>query len=85
MFCPHDAGTLQAVATEDLISQDMQHGNFYTHQCQTCLTYWHLHISSDNIDLISTKLSQTIASNNIRNDLKTELSKRVTQLEAMEL
>lgn len=80
MFCPNCAGELQLADTEKLISQDLWGGDYYTHQCLGCKTYWHLHISSGNVTLISTK-AQEIASKKIVDDLKIELSERVFRLE----
>ena len=80
MFCPNCAGKLQAVATEELISQDNWGGDYYTHFCPTCPAYWHLHISGDTVNLISTK-SQEVASNKITKDLVTVLKEKATKLE----
>jgi len=80
MFCPNCKGKL-VLTDSELLSQDLQGGDYYTHQCESCKTYWHLHIHGDGIDLISTKHNQTVASNKIINDLKIELSERVFWLE----
>lgn len=81
MFCPNCAGGLQAVATEELISQDLDGADYYTHHCSTCGTYWHLHLHGGGVDLISTKGNQFIASKSIRDNLLVELQNRVSELE----
>lgn len=80
MFCPNCKGKLEVVDTEKLLSQDLMGGDYYTHQCPSCNTYWHLHVHSGNVDLISTDTKQFIASKKITKDLKTELENRVAQL-----
>lgn len=84
MFCPNCAGNLQAVDTEVLLSQGLQYGDYFTHQCEVCLTYWHLHVHSGDVDLISTKSNQAIASKKITNDLAKELRKRADELDGEE-
>jgi len=81
MFCPNCSGKLKPVDTEKLISQDLIGGDYYTHYCQTCKTYWHLHIHSGNVDLISTGADQKIASKRVVNDLAVELGERLFKLE----
>ena len=80
MFCPNCAGELKPIDTEELLSQDLWGGDYYTHQCLGCDTYWHLHIHSGNVDLISTKSDQ-IASRKIVKDLVTVLKEKATKLE----
>lgn len=83
MFCPNCKGELQAVDTEELLSQDLWGGDYYTHQCLGCGTYWHLHISDSNCVLIATNSDQ-IASKKIKTDLVKELRKRADNLDARE-
>ena len=80
MFCPNCASKLEPVDTEKLMSQDNWGGDYYTHYCSGCPAYWHLHISGDTVNLISTK-SQEIASNKITEDLVTILKEKATKLE----
>lgn len=80
MFCPNCKGKLEPVNTEELMSQDNWGGDYYTHQCLGCATYWHLHIHSGNVDLISTK-KQEIASKKIAEDLVTVLRDKADKLE----
>jgi len=78
MFCPNCANTLEAV--DKILSQDLQGGDYYTHFCSNCKTYWHLHIHGESVDLISTT-GQFIASKKIVDDLKIELGERLLKLE----
>ena len=78
MFCPNCASKLKPV--EEILSQDNWGGDYYTHVCSTCPAYWHLHISGDTVNLISTK-SQEIASKKIVRDLVTVLKEKATKLE----
>ena len=78
MFCPNCASELKPV--EELISQDNWGGDYYTHYCSICPTYWHLHISGDTVNLIFTK-SQEIASKKITQDLAIVLKEKATKLE----
>lgn len=80
MFCPNDAGKLVAVDNDKLLSQTSQ-AEYWTHQCSTCKTYWHLHLNGDDVVLVATKSDQ-IASKQIKTDLKTVLSDRVAILSA---
>ncbi len=79
MFCPNCASALEPLDTKELISRDNWGGDYYTHYCSICPAYWHLHISGDTINLISTK-SQEIASKKIVKDLVTVLKEKATKL-----
>lgn len=78
MFCAYDGFVLGLA--KDLLSQDLNGGNYYTHYCSECNTYWHLHIHGDGVDLISTRADQRIAKV-IKNDLLIKLKERVSGLE----
>lgn len=78
MFCSNCAGNLKAV--DEILSQDLQGGDYYTHFCKKCDTYWHLHMAGDEVVLISTNTKQFIASRKIIDDLKIELSERVFRM-----
>lgn len=78
MYCPNDAGKLVAVDNDRLLSQTSQ-ADYFTHQCSTCKTYWHLHLTGSDVVLIATKTDQ-VAIVKIVSDLKTVLVDRVSKL-----
>ena len=78
MFCPNCTSKLEAVDTEKLLSQDLGGGDYYTHQCPNCKTYWHTHLNSDEVVLIAT--TQDTFARKVKEDLIAELSVRVTEL-----
>jgi len=84
MYCPNCGSQLKAVDTEEMLSQDLIGGDYYTHRCLQCKTYWHLHIHSGNVDLISTGVEQEVASKKITKDLAVELRNRADTLEAIQ-
>ena len=77
MFCPNCTSALKPV--EDILSRNLDGGDYWTHQCPICKTYWHLHLAGGDVVLIATKSDQ-IASVKIVDDLKIELSERVFKL-----
>ncbi len=79
MFCPNCRSELLAVDNDKLLSQTLDGGEYWTHQCSTCKTYWHLHLAGSEVVLIATKSDQ-IASIKIVDDLKIELSERLFKL-----
>jgi len=78
MFCPNCTGKLEPV--KDILSQNLDGGDFYTHYCKGCNTYWHLHIHGDSVDLISTRENPKL-NKALKDNLVIELSERIFQLE----
>ena len=79
IFCANCGQALETV--DDILSQDLDGGDYYTHYCPGCKTYWHLHIHGGGVDLISTRSEQQIASKSIKDNLLLELKNRVSKLE----
>jgi len=80
MYCPNCAGNLEAADNEKILSQDNWGGDYWTHFCSKCKTYWHLHLSGSEVVLMATKQEQP-ASIRIVDDLKVELGERLYILE----
>ncbi len=78
MYCPNCSEAL--VDAPNLLSQDKWGGDYYSHYCNLCKTYWHLHLSGEGVSLISTEESG-IASKEVKENLVTELKARVAKLE----
>lgn len=81
MFCANCGQALEPV--EDILSQDLDGGDYYTHHCSGCNTYWHLHLHGSGVDLISTRANQFIASKSIKENLLLELQNRISELEKL--
>lgn len=78
MFCANCGQALEPV--EDILSQDLDGGDYYTHHCEGCDTYWHLHIHGGGVDLISTRNKPEL-NEAIKDNLLIELKQRVSDLE----
>lgn len=79
MFCANCGQALEPV--DDILSQDLDGGDYYTHHCSGCDTYWHLHLHGGGVNLISTGGDQEITNKNIKDNLVLELKERVVELE----
>ena len=78
MFFPNCSEVLKPV--KNILSQDLNGGDYYTHHCSRCNTYWHLHLYGDSVDLISTRENPEI-NKAVKDGLLIELKKRVSALE----
>lgn len=79
MYCPNCRRALKPV--NEVLSKDLLNGDYFTHYCSGCTTYWHLHIHGDSQVVLIATTGEQVASNKIINDLKFELSEYLLRLE----
>jgi hypothetical protein len=77
MFCPNCGQPLTLYSAP--LSKDSNRGDWYTHECKTCKSFWHVHLTGGHISAIATDQAGVFAIQ-VKDNLKTELQARIATL-----
>lgn len=77
MYCPNCSNPISLI--DEMLSVDLDGGDYYTHHCSVCPAYWHLHTYQDTVTLISTEQNEDMATK-VRANLSDELRARLSRM-----